>query len=250
MIVRSVALPAFALALFACTPLAAVSPALGGKNVQSTDNPLNGTAVQWSDEVRGVPLDGQRSCTTWPIENRLSVRATAERICVDGALYRLVDARSQREEEDSLEIQSDEGSAALDGSARKVGSCTDSTGTMSVWVTAYKNACVPNKDTVGSGPILSSKSKKLTVGDATWMFGEGGGGATAKSAPAPTETDAPNAATYKADVGKCMRGEPVDPGSLVGGPTCKKIFDAAKTGDDSKLPRGAREVFREMNSAK
>jgi hypothetical protein len=48
---------------------------------------------------------------------------------------------------------------------------------------------------------------------------------------------------YKQDVAKCMKGEDPGPGSLAGGPTCKKLYKAAQTGDTSELPPGAKQAF-------
>ncbi|NOU33527.1 MAG: hypothetical protein HOO96_36995 [Polyangiaceae bacterium] len=52
-------------------------------------------------------------------------------------------------------------------------------------------------------------------------------------------------AKFRADVRKCMHGEPVDGGSLAGGPTCAKLRRAAQTGDTSELPKGAADAFKE-----
>jgi hypothetical protein len=54
---------------------------------------------------------------------------------------------------------------------------------------------------------------------------------------------------YKLDVGKCMRGEPVDGGSMVGGGTCKALKKAAQSGDTSDLPPGALQAFRDNGGA-
>ncbi len=70
----------------------------------------------------------------------------------------------------------------------------------------------------------------------------------------PTPPAAPSVegikAKYKADVAKCMRGEAVDGGSMVGGGTCKMLRKAAQTGDTSELPKGAKEMFQEVQSGK
>jgi hypothetical protein len=54
---------------------------------------------------------------------------------------------------------------------------------------------------------------------------------------------------YKTDVAKCMRGEQPDPGSMVGGGTCKQLAQAAQTGDTSDLPPGALKAFNENGGA-
>ncbi len=56
-------------------------------------------------------------------------------------------------------------------------------------------------------------------------------------------------AKYKADIEKCKRGEDPGPGSMAGGPTCKKVFHAAQTGDTSDLPPGAKKAFDETGGA-
>jgi hypothetical protein len=91
-----------------------------------------------------------------------------------------------------------------------------------------------------------------------WEF-EAGGATTPTATPSETRTTAadppagsaasptsPVAAKYKTDVGKCMRGEPVDAGSMVGGGTCKLLQRAAQTGDTSQLPKGAEKVFLQI----
>jgi hypothetical protein len=54
---------------------------------------------------------------------------------------------------------------------------------------------------------------------------------------------------YKTDVAKCMRGEQPDPGSMVGGGTCKSLQQAAQTGDTSDLPPGALKAFNDNGGA-
>lgn len=66
----------------------------------------------------------------------------------------------------------------------------------------------------------------------------------AKAAPAGGVEDI--GVKYKADVAKCMRGEPLGGSSMVGGGTCKSLQRAAQTGDASGLPAGAAEVFLEI----
>ncbi len=58
-------------------------------------------------------------------------------------------------------------------------------------------------------------------------------------------TAASIAAKYRADVRKCMRGEQVDGGSMVGGGTCAALRRAARSGDASELPKGAAGIFEE-----
>jgi hypothetical protein len=74
---------------------------------------------------------------------------------------------------------------------------------------------------------------------------------TAGAAPeAAAASDAPVTpesigAKYRADVRKCMHGEPVDGGSMVGGGTCAALRRAARSGDTSELPKGAADAFKE-----
>lgn len=66
---------------------------------------------------------------------------------------------------------------------------------------------------------------------------------SAQSQKSIGEMAADNGNKYKEDVAKCMKGEDPGPGSMAGGPTCKKLFQAAKTGDTSELPPGAKQAF-------
>lgn len=68
--------------------------------------------------------------------------------------------------------------------------------------------------------------------------------------PPPPGAEAPVtaasiAAKYRDDVRKCMRGEAVDGGSMVGGGTCAALRRAARSGDASELPKGAAGIFEE-----
>ncbi|HSO36394.1 MAG TPA: hypothetical protein VLT33_27895 [Labilithrix sp.] len=78
------------------------------------------------------------------------------------------------------------------------------------------------------------------------MFAQAEGASSAKSV---TQIAADTNSKYKIDVGKCMRGEPVDPGSMVGGGTCSSLRKAAQGGDTSDLPPGALAAFRENGGA-
>jgi hypothetical protein len=78
------------------------------------------------------------------------------------------------------------------------------------------------------------------------MFAQAEGAQNAKSV---SQIVADTGSKYKTDVGKCMRGEPVDPGSMVGGGTCKALKRAAQTGDTSDLPPGAVQAFKANGGA-
>ena len=54
---------------------------------------------------------------------------------------------------------------------------------------------------------------------------------------------------YVVDVGKCMRGEAVDPGSMVGGGTCNSLKRAAASGDTTDLPPGALAAYQKNGGA-
>lgn len=56
-------------------------------------------------------------------------------------------------------------------------------------------------------------------------------------------------AKYRADVGKCMKGEAVDPGSMVSPPQCKELAKAVKSGDTSALLPGTKKAFDENGGA-
>ena len=78
------------------------------------------------------------------------------------------------------------------------------------------------------------------------LFAQAEGAQNQKSA---TQIASDAQSKYKVDVGKCMRGEPVDGGSLVGGGTCNSLKRAAQTGDTSDLPPGALKAFNENGGA-
>lgn len=78
------------------------------------------------------------------------------------------------------------------------------------------------------------------------MFAQAEGAQNAKSV---SQIVADNGNKYNTDVGKCMRGEPIDPGSMAGGPTCKKVFRAAQTGDTSDLLPGQLQAFKANGGA-
>lgn len=73
------------------------------------------------------------------------------------------------------------------------------------------------------------------------MFAQAEGAQNAKSV---TQIVADTNSKYTTDIGKCMRGEPIDPGSMAGGPSCKAVRRAAQTGDTSELLPGALQAFR------
>lgn len=78
------------------------------------------------------------------------------------------------------------------------------------------------------------------------MFAQAEGAQNAKSV---SQIVADTGNKYNTDVGKCMRGEPIDPGSIAGGPTCKKVFRAAQTGDTSDLLPGQLQAFKANGGA-
>ena len=78
------------------------------------------------------------------------------------------------------------------------------------------------------------------------MFAQAEGASSQKSV---TQIAADVGSKYKIDVGKCMRGEPVDAGSMVGGGTCKSLQKAAQSGDTSDLPPGALQAFKDNGGA-
>lgn len=276
--------------IMAGTPACQFVPGLAGLNAQNAENPLKGEPVAWSRQAEGLPFEGEKACSTWPIEDSVTARATEAEVCVKAQVYQLVDARFSGPGETSLDIESDgsggglgeRGLKSLKGRPSKVGSCADKAAAKTVWVTQF-DGCTPNKSEITGKPALTHQSTFLHVGKARWKFpatapASPAGPAASESAPpaaaaappsspappaasgAPTSgapasggaasSGAPNAAAvkYKADVGKCMRGEPVDGASMVGGPTCKALRRAAQTGDASQLPKGAAQAFREIRA--
>jgi hypothetical protein len=144
----------------------------------SADNPLVGGPLNWQRDAKNLPFEGEKACTTWPIQDHLTVTATDARICVKGEIYNLRGAEFGSPGENSVGVQSDGGgdsglvagnaSSVKSGTARKIGTCTDHGQVKSVWVNTY-DGCSDNKDPNGK-PALTTRSTFLQVGDARWKF--------------------------------------------------------------------------------
>lgn len=167
---------------------AALSLALGGcqllpQSVQnlravSADNPLNGQPLHWSRVAEGVPFEGEKACTMWPLENELTITATDAEVCAKGRVYRLVGAQFGDPGTHSLGVSSDGSgdSGLVAGNAgpieakgsRKVGQCIDHDTAKSIWEEPF-DGCTANKDPAGK-PALTKQSTFLQVGDARWKF--------------------------------------------------------------------------------
>jgi hypothetical protein len=171
----------FALAMLSVSFAASACNVLLPKTIGavSAENPLKGQPIQWSKKADGVPFEGQRACTVWPIEDELTVTATPEQICVKGHTYQVVGAQFRNPPAGhSLGISSDGSgeSGFVAGSAgsvkpqgvRKIGQCTNLNSSMSVWEEPY-DGCVPNRDPNGK-PALTDHSTFLEVGRARWSF--------------------------------------------------------------------------------
>jgi hypothetical protein len=164
------------LTLTACNQLMPAS--ITNLTAASADNPLAGAPLKWSREAKNLPFEGEKACTTWPIEDHLTVTATDAQICVKGEIYDLRGAEFGSPGDSSLGLQSDgsgdsglvAGNAASvkSSTARKIGTCTDHTQMKSVWVHAY-DGCSDNKDPNGK-TALTTRSTFLQVGDARWKF--------------------------------------------------------------------------------
>jgi hypothetical protein len=167
-----------ALLLASLAGCAQLMPGVANMTARSAENPLGGSPATWSKAPNGLPFEGEKACTTWPIEDNLSVRATEEQICVQGQIHRLSEEGFPGPESVGLGISSDgtgegglaESQTELKAQPRKVGQCVDkATGkTKNVWVAAF-DSCADNKDPTGK-VVLSSKSTYLQVGDARWKF--------------------------------------------------------------------------------
>jgi hypothetical protein len=186
---RTIFLAVFTLsAATACNAL--MPSALGNFGAQAAENPIKGQPVHWSAKANGVPFEGQTACTTWPIENELTVSATADQICVKGHMYSLLGAEFPAPNHPSLGIASDgsgdsglvagQASSVEAKGVRKIGQCTDHNNLKSVWEEPY-DACVANKDPNGK-PALTAQSTFLRVGDAKWKFAAPESSAKAASA--------------------------------------------------------------------
>jgi hypothetical protein len=165
---------------------------------------------------------------------------------------------------------------AADGPARNVSRCSGQMGERIVWSQSFKG-CTANKGIIlpttklfGMARDDHSVDHGRPAGGAPdqaaflrWQFQAGGAaaapasltGAKTPRSATPAAEPAPSSAAddtvggkYKADVRKCMRGEPVDGGSMVGGGTCKSLRRAAQSGDTSGLPKGAADMFRQIRS--
>ncbi len=56
---------------------------------KSAENPLQGAALEWTRAPSGVPFEGARACTIWPIQDALTASATTDKICVMGQVHLL-----------------------------------------------------------------------------------------------------------------------------------------------------------------
>jgi hypothetical protein len=157
------------------------------------DNPLGGGApLHWAKASEGLPFEGERACSTWPIEDELTVTAADDQICVKGHVHKVIGSEFGAQEGHSIQVQSDgSGDSGFiagntngikAGRSRKIGQCIDHGAAKSVWEEPY-DGCVPNKDAEGK-PALTKQSTFLQVGSARWKFDPA-------PAPAPAAQAAP-----------------------------------------------------------
>lgn len=157
---------------------------------KSAENPLQGAALEWTRAPSGVPFEGARACTIWPIQDALTVSATTEKICVKGQVHRLLPPSVTPPAVDTVVVHSDGGgtSEQLDGRAgaissaapKKLGECTDHGAAKSIWAHPF-DGCIDNKDKDGK-PWVSATSTFLDIGLERWRFASGATPASAPSA--------------------------------------------------------------------
>ncbi|AKU99582.1 hypothetical protein AKJ09_06246 [Labilithrix luteola] len=182
----------FALGAFVLGGCSLLPGPLGNLNARAGENPLKGQPLAWSDKPASVPFEGERACTTWPIQDELTVTATNEQICVKGKTYKLLGNAFGSPGKRSFSAQSDgSGESGLlagmttsieSSEPHKVGHCTSNNQGLEVWEQVI-DSCVPNKDTSGK-PALTMSSTFLQVGDARWKFRVPEGTTATTSAPA------------------------------------------------------------------
>ncbi len=102
----------------------------------------------------------------------------------------------------------------------------------------------PARGPAGASPSEGASSLETTSAPRTGRAESGAGSEPTADADAPVTPESIGA-KYKADVRKCMHGEPVDGGSMVGGGTCAALRRAYRSGDASELPKGAADAFKE-----
>lgn len=164
-----------ALALGGCSLLPGP---LGNMNARAGENPLKGQPLAYSEKAASVPFEGERACTTWPIQDELTVSATDDQICVKGKTYKLLGNAFGSPGKRSFSAQSDgSGESGLvagnttsfeSSEPHKVGHCTSTNQSLEVWEQSF-DSCVPNKDPNGK-QALTMTSTFLQVGDARWKF--------------------------------------------------------------------------------
>jgi hypothetical protein len=171
--------------LFASLAACGLIPGYANLSARSAENPLAGGTLAWSHQADRLPFDGEQTCTTWPIEDAVTVHATDKEICVDATIYNLVEASFLGEKRSSLAITSDgsidsrggvvvqESAQSFEARPQKVGSCYErpTSRASNVWMSKY-TGCVPNTDDERR-PLLTTRSTFLELGGkARWKFPE------------------------------------------------------------------------------
>ena len=121
---------------------------------KSAENALQRAALEWTRAPSGVPFEGARACTIWPIQDALTVSATTDKICVKGQVHRLLPPSVTPPAVDTVVVHSDGGgtSEQLDGRAgaissaapKKLGECTDHGAAKSIWAHPFEG-CIDNQ---------------------------------------------------------------------------------------------------------
>jgi hypothetical protein len=166
-----------ALALATATGCSLLLPAQAlNVNAIRAQNPLGGTPLAWSHAAASLPFSGgEKACTLWPIDDTLTVTATADKICIKGEINALVDPAAPTPS-GMLLLESDGSGESADGQpdriptsrTRKVGSCLVQNQQKTVWVQSY-DGCVANRGS-GGHPVLTTRSTFLRVNDVRWRF--------------------------------------------------------------------------------
>jgi hypothetical protein len=170
---------------------------LGGGDANKVPNPMTAESgpLTWSGKPERVPSEGEKACTTWPIESELQVTASPETICATGKVFTVVESWAPAPEETTLDVQTikameiyatviGDSLEKISAPATKLGTCSANGSDVVVWAATFTNACVPNKG--ASGQALTASTVGLRVGPAKWAFG--GGAEGAPSAPSAAKS--------------------------------------------------------------
>ena len=145
-------------------------------NATRAENPLKGGSITMAGKSQKLPIEGEKACTVWPIEDHVEITATDGQICARGTIHLLKNPGDPINDNGYLfesdgsgdELRTDRLASA---SPHKIGSCVDGSGAKNVWA-ARVDGCIPNTDR--GKPVLTLRSTFLLVidsyGEKRWKF--------------------------------------------------------------------------------